>query len=68
VRRRILFRWATEGGRTLGPPQTLSTTVKAWMPDVAVSRNGGAIVAWNEDRFPHVVTVVQRVRPPGDRR
>ena len=40
VRRRILLRASFDGGRTLGPVQTLSKAVKAFSPDVAVTPTG----------------------------
>ena len=35
VRRRILLRYTTDGGRTLSPIHVLSTAIKAWAPDIA---------------------------------
>jgi hypothetical protein len=60
VRRRILLRSIGEGGRTLGPIQALSQAIKAWMPDVAVARDG-FIVAWHEEQFPATKTIVRYV-------
>jgi hypothetical protein len=62
VRRRILLRYTLDGGRTLSPVQTLSTAIKAWEPDIAVQREGAFVVAWHEERFPSVTTVIQPVR------
>ena len=62
VRRRILLRYTADGGRTLSPIQTLSTAVKAWEPDIAVGRDGRFVVAWHEEQFPFVKTVVQPIR------
>jgi hypothetical protein len=62
VRRRILLRASTDGGRTLGPVQVLSRAIKAYMPDVAVLPDGDFAVAWHEEQFPSLKTVVQRVR------
>jgi len=62
VRRRILFRYAADGGRTLGAIQPLSTAIKAWEPDVAVAPDGSFLVAWHEEQFPSIRTVVQPVR------
>ena len=69
VRRRILFRYTADGGRTLSPIQTLSTAVKAWEPDVAAAADGSFRIAWHEERFPSVTTVVETVRvaAPGAR-
>ena len=68
VRRRILLRYTTDGGRTLSPIQTLSTAVKAWEPDAAAA-DGSFRIAWHEERFPSVTTVVETVRvtTPGAR-
>jgi hypothetical protein len=60
VRRRILLRSIGEGGRTLGPVRSLSKAIKAWAPDVAVVP-GGFLVAWHEERFPAVRTIVQQI-------
>ena len=62
VRRRILLRASTDGGRTLGPVQVLSRAIKAYMPDVAVLPDGDFVVAWHEEQFPSLKTVVQRVK------
>lgn len=62
VRRRILLRASLDGGRTLGPVQTLSSAVKAYSPDVAVTPAGDFVVAWHEERFPSLKTVVQPLR------
>jgi hypothetical protein len=60
VRRRILLRSIGEGGRSLGPVLVLSQAIKAWMPDVAVARDG-FIVAWHEEQFPATKTIVRYV-------
>jgi hypothetical protein len=62
VRRRILLRFTTDGGRTLSPIHMLSTAIKPWEPDIAVGREGSVMVAWHEEQFPSVKTVVQTVR------
>jgi hypothetical protein len=62
VRRRIVLRYTLDGGRTLSPAQTLSTAVKAWEPDIAVAGDGRFVVAWHEEQFPHVTTVVRSLR------
>ena len=62
VRRRILLRASRDGGRTLGPVQTLSKAVKAYSPDVAVAPGGGFVVAWHEEQFLSLKTVVQPLR------
>jgi len=62
VRRRILLRYTGVGGRTLSPIHVLSGAVKAYQPDVAVSTDGSFLVAWHEEQFPFLRTVVQPVR------
>ena len=62
VRRRILLRYSFDGGRTLSPVQTLSTAIKACEPDIAVAPEGGFVVAWHEEQFPSLKTVVQPLR------
>ena len=62
VRRRILLRYTTDGGRTLSAIQPLSTAIKAWEPDVAVAPDGSFLVAWHEEQFPSIRTVVQPIR------
>ena len=62
VRRRILLRYTADAGRTLSPTQTLSKAIKAWEPDVVVGPDGQFLVAWQEEQFPSVKTVVQTIR------
>ncbi len=62
VRRRILLSYTADGGRTLGPTRALSTAIKAWEPDVAVGPDGRFAIAWHEEQFPSVKTVVQTVQ------
>ena len=62
VRRRVLLRYTTDGGRTLSPIQTLSTAIKSYEPDVATAADGSFVVAWHEEQFPYLKTVVQTVR------
>ena len=62
VRRRILFRYTADGGRTFSAVQTLSTAIKAWEPDIAAAPDGSFLIAWHEEKFPSVKTVVQTVR------
>jgi len=64
VRRRILLRYTADGGRTLSPIQALSSAIKAYAPDIAIARDGSFVVAWHEEQFPFVKTVVQTVRIP----
>jgi hypothetical protein len=65
VRRRVLLRYTTDGGRTLSRVHTLSSAIKAWGPDITAGRDGNFVVAWHEERFPSVTTVVQSVRVDG---
>jgi hypothetical protein len=62
VRRRVLLRYTADGGRTLSPIHALSTAVRAYAPDIAVARDGSFVVAWQEEQFPHIKTMVQAVR------
>jgi len=62
VRRRILFRYTADGGRTFSAIQTLSTAIKAWEPDITATPDGSFLIAWHEEQFPSVKTVVQTVR------
>ncbi len=59
VRRRIRLRVSLDGGRSFSSPQSLSTAVKAYAPDVAVAPNGDFVVVWHEEHFPGIKTVVQ---------
>jgi hypothetical protein len=59
VRRRVLLRETTASG--LGPVRVLSQAVKAYAPDVTVSPDGSAVVAWHEEQFPRTKTVVLRL-------
>ena len=62
VRRRILLRASDDGGRTLGPVRVLSQAIKAYAPDVKVTQAGEFLVAWHEEQFPSLKTVVQPVQ------
>ena len=62
VRRRVLLRYSTDGGRTLSAPQTLSQAIKAYAPDVAVTPSGDFVVAWHEEQFPVFKTVTQTIK------
>jgi len=42
--------------------QTLSKAVKAYSPDVAVTPAGDFVVAWHEEQFPSLKTIVQPLR------
>jgi hypothetical protein len=64
VRRRILLRYTLDAGRTLSPIRVLSTAIKAYAPDIAFAPDGDFLVAWHEEQFPFLRTVVQPVRLP----
>jgi hypothetical protein len=64
VRRRVMVRYSTDGGRTLSETQTLSQAIKAYGPDVAALPNGDFVVAWHEEQFPALKTVVQTINLP----
>jgi hypothetical protein len=64
VRRRILLRYTADGGKTLSPIHVLSGAIKAYQPDVALAPDGSFLVAWHEEQFPFLKTVVQPVRIP----
>jgi hypothetical protein len=64
VRRRVLLRYSTDGGRTLSAPQALSQAIKAYAPDVAAAPGGDFVVAWHEEQFPALRTVTQTVKLP----
>jgi hypothetical protein len=64
VRRRVLLRYTLDGGRTISPVHVLSTAIKAYAPDVHFGPDGRFLVAWHEEQFPHLKTVVQPVRIP----
>ena len=62
VRRRVLLRYTTDGGKTFSPIHTLSQAIKAYAPDIAVSPTGDFIVVWHEEQFPAIKTIIQPVR------
>jgi hypothetical protein len=64
VRRRILLRYTLDAGRTLSPIRVLSTAIKAYSPDIAFAPDGSFLVAWHEEQFPFLKTVVLPVRLP----
>jgi hypothetical protein len=67
VRRQVVAGELAEAGRALGAPQALSSAMKAFSPAVAAAPGGGFWVAWHEEAFPSLKTVVQRRRPaPAD--
>lgn len=68
VRQRILARVTIDRGRTFGPARVLSQALKAFAPDVAQSPDGRVLVAWHEERFPHLYTVVQPLEVPAARK
>jgi hypothetical protein len=59
VRRRVLLRYTTDGGRTFSPVQSLSPALKAYAPDIAASPTGGFVAVWHEEQFPVIKTVIQ---------
>jgi hypothetical protein len=59
VRRRVLMRVLANGGHLGGPVRVLSSVTKAYAPDVTVVAEGRFLVAWNEERFPSLYTVVE---------
>jgi len=61
VRRRVLLRTSIDGGRTVTAPAVLSQAIKAYAPDVAATPGGGFVVAWHEERFPSLTTIVQTI-------
>jgi len=67
VRRRILLRYTLDGGRTLSPVRVLSSAIKAYSPDIAFAPDGSFLVAWHEEQFPFLKTVVQPVLLPKTR-
>ncbi len=62
VRRQVVSRYSIDGGRTFSPLQVLSQALKAYAPDITVSPTGDFFVAWHEEQFPQVKTIVQTVR------
>jgi hypothetical protein len=62
VRRRVLLRYTTDGGETLGPIQVLSQAIKAYAPSIAISQRGEFVVVWHEEQFPITKTVIQSIR------
>jgi hypothetical protein len=64
VRRRILLRYTLDGGRTLSPVRVMSSAIKAYSPDIAFAPDGSFLVAWHEEQFPFLKTVVQPVFLP----
>jgi hypothetical protein len=62
VRRRIRLRASRDGGKTFDEPRSLSTAIRAYMPDVAATAGGDVAVVWHEESFPHTKTVLQVLR------
>lgn len=59
VRREIAGRSVGDAGRRLGATRVLSRALKASAPAAAVTPSGGLVVAWNEEAFPTLRTIVQ---------
>jgi len=57
----------TEVVGTLSPIRVLSTAIKAYAPDIAFTPDGSFLVAWHEEQFPFLKTVVQPVLLPKTR-
>ena len=64
VYRRVLLRYTTNGGQTFSPVRSLSSALKAYAPDVAVSPAGEFVVVWHEEQFPSTKTVIQTIQLP----
>ncbi len=56
--------YTVDGGRTLSSVHVLSSAIKAYMPDVRLAPDGSFLVAWHEEQFPLLKTVVQPLRIP----
>jgi hypothetical protein len=59
VRSDVVARAFAGSGARVGPTRTLSRVMKARGPAVVTTRSGEILVAWNEEEFPTVRTVVQ---------
>ncbi len=62
VRRSVVLRYSTDGGKTFSPAQTLSHVLKAYASDIAASPAGGFMVVWHEEQFPQLKTIIQTIR------
>jgi hypothetical protein len=62
VHHRVLLRYSTNGSQTFSPVWNLSSALKAYAPDVAVSPTGEFVVVWHEEQFPLTKTVIQTIR------
>jgi hypothetical protein len=51
----------------LSKTHVLSTAIKGYSPDIAFAPDGAFLVAWHEEQFPFLKTVVQPVRLPSAR-
>jgi len=58
VRRRILARASSDGGRTWSQTRVLSSALKSFEPAVVARPGGGFVAAWHEEHFPVIKTVV----------
>ncbi len=63
VRRNIMMRFSSDGGKTFGEPVVISKAIKSFMPDVAAAPDGRFVVVWHEEHFPSIKTIVQFVEP-----
>ena len=68
MRRRILLRYTATAGRTLSPIRALSTADQGLCAGRRRRRpTASFLVAWHEEQFPFLKTVVQPVRLPSAR-
>ncbi len=63
VRRRVLTRYSTDGGRTFASARVQSGGIKAFAPALAVAPEGAFVLAWHEEQFPRLKTIVQLLAP-----
>jgi hypothetical protein len=66
VRSEIRARALAANGDRVGPALALSQAMKAQAPVALATRDGRLLVAWNEEEFPVLRTVVQALALRGD--
>jgi hypothetical protein len=66
VRQRVLLRRTADAGRTFSDPVVLSEGPKASAPSLVALPSGDFVAAWDEIRWPTLVTIVREFRqePP----
>jgi hypothetical protein len=62
IHRRALLRYSTNGSQAFSSVRNLSSALKVYAPDVAVSPTGEFVAVWHEEQSPLTKTVIQTIQ------